>query len=280
MNFKDAFDHVNAETKTLKDMLSECAVQSYAAPLPLLNQFEKRSSNVEDYLPEGHFTGKLGLDQALLNLGSYFAPSGTNTFHVRLCPGLIQVKSSHMLEVERQITLINRYKKLFSDSIAEIKDKRLKHEEIHAVFPMLMTKQVDRKINFTSADDSLLSISYSLASKTDQSVISYDDAQKLCLDKESSLKLSSHKGCELRVRKPKTKRFYANCLVDIPLSNKNKPIQLQGGIPIVGANRDDELIRIRHFVPNKKNMSSRSKAATYVSICPMHHIYAMVPNQK
>ena len=278
MDFKRAFEKVNTETKVLKEILLEAAIQSYAAPLPVLDQFDKRTSDVTTYLPEGHFFGDLGLDQALLNLCSYFAPTGTNTFHVRLCPGVIQVKHSRMLEIEKQISLINTYKKAFSQSVAAITDKREKHEEIHSVLPMLMTKQVDRKINFIGASESLLSVSFSLAHKMDQKKISYEEATELCLDDDSSQKLANHKGCELRIRKPKTKRFYANCLVDIPSSKRNKPIQLQGGVPIIGANKADEPVKIRQFVPNKKNMAKRSNTARYVSICPMHHIFAMVPN--
>ena len=278
MKFSEAFRKIDTETKNLKEFLSSgVIVKAYAAPLPILNQHEKRSPDAGGYIPEAHLLGKAGIDTAILNLTSYYAAPGTNTFHVRLCPGLIQVKQSAMLEAEKLITLINSYKKQFSLAINEIKDKRLKHEEIHSIFPMLMTKQVSREINFIPAQSSLTSIGFSLAGKVDQTKLSYEEAVELCTDLDSSTRLSNYKGCELRIRKQKTKRFYANCRVQSEGQKTSTPIQLQGGIPIIAANKSDEPVKVNHFKSGSRNMAKRSARAEYTLICPTHHIYAMMP---
>lgn len=277
MHFSDAFKKVEVYTKELKEFLSGSAINAYAAPLPLLGQHEKRVFELGGYNPEANLMGGAAVDCAILNLFSYFAPSGTNTFHVRLCPGLIHVKKADMLEVERLVALINSYKKLFAKSVDSITDKRLKHDEIHTTFPMMMTKQVSREINFIPSSQSLTSIGFSLAGKMDQRVISYEEAVQLCTDIESSSRLSNYRNCELRYRRSKTKRFYANCRIKQEGVKASKPIQLQGGMPIIASSENDEPIKVNHLSMTGRNMAKRSNAANYELICPTHHIYAMMP---
>lgn len=278
MNFSEAFRKLEIETKQFKEFLnSGVVINAYAAPLPMLGQHEKRSPDAGGYEPEAHLLGKLAVECGIQNLLSYFAAPGTNTFHVRLCPGLLQLKYADMQEAEKMINLINRYKKIFSDAVNEIKDKRQKHDEIHSIFPMLMTKQVSREINFIPATKSLTSIGFSLAGKVDQSVISYDEAVILCTDIDSSQRLSNYKGCELRIRRQKTKRFYANCRVQLNNEKASTPIQLQGGIPIIAANKSDNPVKVNQYGNTGRNMAKRSARAEYVLICPTHHIYAMMP---
>jgi hypothetical protein len=259
-------DRVKIELRTLlntKNVIVSC----YCAPLPVVDMDEKRSEHAGHYDPTSHLYGQTAIDDAVRNLLSFFAPAGTNTFHPVLSPGIIQVKQKHMLEVERMLALMNSIKDEFSTEISTIEDSREKHETIHALFPMLMTKQVTRHINYIEASRNLISLSFSFAAKTDSKVIDYRDALDLLKDDEQGLNnLVNHANLPI----------YANCLIDKKDSRRNEPRQLQGGIPIVASNFEDKPIRVRPYIRKKKEASGRKQNAKYALISSMHNLYARV----
>jgi hypothetical protein len=274
-------ERLNSAKEELKCLLNtdNVIVYCYCAPLPNVNADDRRNEHAGHYDPISHLYGQTAIDIAIRNLNSFFAPAGTNTFHPILSPGLIQVRHQYMQEAERILALINSIKDEFSFEIAKIVDSRIKHETIHNEFPMLMTKQVTRHINYVAASKSLISMSYSFASKTDSKIIDYLDAiQLLKNDELGTRNLANMRNLPLRIRRVKTRRIYANCLINVQDSNRNEPKQLQGAIPIIASNKGDTPIKVRPFTRNKKNASGRTQIAKYTTVSALHHLYAKTTN--
>jgi len=274
----DRLNSAKAELKTL--LQTDCAIVScYCAPLPIVDMNEKRNDLAGHYDPDAHYHGQTAIDLAIRNLLSFFAPAGSNTFHPVLSPGLIQVRHKYMQEAERILALMNSIKDEFSFEIGKIPDSRIKHETIHDEFPMLMTKQVTRHVNYVEASKSLISMSYSFAAKTDSKIIEHDDALQLLKDDEQGLKSLVNIGnLPLRIRRIKTRRIYANCLINKLDSKRNEPKQLQGAIPIIASNHEDKPVKVRPYVRNKKIASGRKQTASYSLVSGAHNLYAKTDN--
>jgi hypothetical protein len=270
----DRLNNVKSEFKTLL-YLDDAVVHCYCAPLPVIDMDEKRNEHSGHYDPFAHFYGKTAIDMSIRNLVTFFAPARSNTFHPLLSPGLIQIRQKYMQEAERILALMNSVKDEFSLEIGKIENSRIKHETIHNEFPMLMTKQVTRHINYIGASRSLISMSYSFATKTDSKIIEHRDALNLlCNDEQGLRNLMNMRNLPLRIRRIKTKRIYANCLINIEDSKRNEPKQLQGAIPIIASNFKDVPIKVRPYERNKKKASGRTQTATYSLISAVHHLYA------
>jgi hypothetical protein len=273
-NIMKRLKSVKNEFKTLLNV-EDAIVTCYCAPLPVVDMDEKRNEHSGHYDPQAHLYGQTAIDISIRNLLSFIAPAGSNTFHPLLSPGLIQIRHKYMQEAERILALMNTIKDEFSFEIAKIEDSRIKHETIHNEFPMLMTKQVTRHVNYIGASKSLISMSYSFAAKTDSKIIEHDDALILLKNDEQGLRnLMNMQNLPLRIRRVKTRRIYANCLINIEDSKRNEPKQLQGAIPIIASNSEDVPIKVRPYTRNKKIASGRTQTANYSLISAVHHLYA------
>lgn len=266
----------------LRDFLSSVQVISaYAAPIPDVSALEKRDADNGDYEPESHLYGQFATEKAIRALTSFYAPSGTNTFHPLLTPGLVQVPRAHMLEAERIIAALNSAKKAFSKAVAKITNKREKHEVIHSMFPMLMTKQVERSVPFIPASQSVSSIGFSFAKRNDSAVISFEQALLLLENFEQDLqRLYSYRGHELRRIRVKSPRIYANLGLDVTDTNKVKNKQLSGGIPVIASNEQDEPIKINPYSVKRKPTSGRRTIVEYALISAQFKLYAVLNETK
>jgi hypothetical protein len=272
----ERLNNVKSEFKTLLNM-EDAIISCYCAPLPVVDMDEKRNEQCGHYDPQAHLYGKTAIDTSVINLLSFIAPARSNTFHPLLSPGLVQIRLKYMQEAERILALMNTIKDEFSLEIGKIKDSRIKHETIHNEFPMLMTKQVTRHVNYVRASESLISMSYSFAAKTDSKIIQHDDALILLKNDTQGLQnLNNMQNLPLRIRRVKTRRIYANCLINIEGSKRNKPKQLQGAIPIIASNAEDVAINVRPYTRNKKKASGRTQTANYSLISAVHHLYAKI----
>ena len=93
----------------LRDFLSSVQVISaYAAPIPDVSALEKRDADNGDYEPESHLYGQFATEKAIRALTSFYAPSGTNTFHPLLTPGLVQVPRAPPLESNKLARIVRR----------------------------------------------------------------------------------------------------------------------------------------------------------------------------
>lgn len=194
------------------------------------------------------FESNEGLAMAVRSLSEFYGQFGESTKSVYRLPGVIALEGDPTGAIEAQVAEINRLKQQFAETVQLIDDRNARFEVVHRLFPMLITLQVTRQIQYYGEE--MRSVTFTWGRKSSirvvtreelldtlrnlqhQKPIAFEPERWVEAINEDMVKvLALPKGTELRYRRDLKVRPMANLL----LTDGTKWLR-EGNLPIIVAN--------------------------------------------